>query len=82
MSEQLQLDDEQITPAMAYSAVRLEVPSEKALRPVLEALKAPLAGYSQCSGFGAWIPASVFYSHLDEALRQTPKPPYDPETES
>ncbi|KAK5683766.1 hypothetical protein LTR17_027227 [Elasticomyces elasticus] len=51
-SEQLDLDDEQFTPAMAYSAIKRELPSDEFLEPVLEALKIPLASVVQCSGFG------------------------------
>jgi hypothetical protein len=68
LSEQLQLDDEQLTPAMAYSVVRQEVPGDAALQPILRALKVPLASIAQCSGFGAWMPADMFYQHLDGAL--------------
>jgi hypothetical protein len=68
LSEQLQLDDEQLTPAMAYSVVRQESPSDAALQPLLRALKVPLASMVQCSGFGAWMPADMFYQHLDGAL--------------
>ena len=59
LSEQLQLDDEQLTPAMAYSAIRQEVPNDGALRPVLDALKVPLSSMVQCGGFGSWMPADM-----------------------
>ncbi|KAK5147156.1 hypothetical protein LTR32_001352 [Rachicladosporium monterosium] len=60
LSEQLELDDERLTPAMIYSAIRHELPGDEFLRPVLEALK--------CSGFGAYVETHVFYQYLDEAL--------------
>ena len=49
----LELDDESLTPAQAYSAVRQMVPKESYLRPALEALKKPLGSLTQCHGFGA-----------------------------
>ncbi len=68
LSEQLDLDDERLTPAMMYSAIRHELPGDEFLRPVLEALKVPLAMMAQCSGFGAYVEAHIFYQYLDEAL--------------
>lgn len=68
-SEQLQLNDEQVTPAQAYSTIRQEVPSEAFLVPVLEALKVPLGSLVQCSGFGAYMTAEMFYRHFDGALQ-------------
>ncbi|KAK1087552.1 hypothetical protein LTR33_000995 [Friedmanniomyces endolithicus] len=68
LSEQLELDDERLTPAMIYSAIRHELPGDEFLRPVLEALKVPLAMMAQCSGFGAYVETHVFYQYLDEAL--------------
>ncbi|KAK5693852.1 hypothetical protein LTR17_024965 [Elasticomyces elasticus] len=54
-SEQLDLDDEQLTPVMAYSAIKRELPSDEFLEPILEALKMPLASVVQCSGFGVGV---------------------------
>ncbi len=68
LSEQLELDDERLTPTMIYSAIRHELPGDEFLRPVLEALKVPLAMMAQCSGFGAYVETHVFYQYLDEAL--------------
>ncbi|KAK0259238.1 hypothetical protein B0A54_12366 [Friedmanniomyces endolithicus] len=68
LSEKLELDDERLTPAMIYSAIRHELPGDEFLRPVLEALKVPLAMMAQCSGFGAYVETHVFYQYLDEAL--------------
>ncbi|KAK3117013.1 hypothetical protein LTR53_002034 [Teratosphaeriaceae sp. CCFEE 6253] len=68
LSELLHLDDEQMTPAMAYSAIRQEVPGDEYLKPVLEALKLPLSILAKCSGFGAWVGATDFYQRLDEAV--------------
>ncbi|KAK1807217.1 hypothetical protein LTR12_018439, partial [Friedmanniomyces endolithicus] len=68
LSEQLELDDERLTPAMIYSAIRHELPGDEFLRPVLEALKVPLAMMAQCSGFGAYVERHIFYQYLDEAM--------------
>lgn len=68
LSEQLPLDDQQLTPAQAYAAIRQEISNDEMLRPVLEALKVPLAGIVQCLGFGAVMPTPMFYMHLDSAL--------------
>lgn len=69
LSEQLPLDDEQMTPAQAYAAVRREVPKNNMLRPVLNALKAPLASLVECLGLGSVLPANAFYQHLDVVLQ-------------
>lgn len=69
LSEKLQLDAEQLTPAQAYSAIRESVPTDDFLCPVLEELKVPLAAFVQCSGFGAWMPTDVFYEHFDSVLQ-------------
>jgi len=69
LSEHLQLDDEQMTPAQAYSAIRESVPSGEKLKSTLEALKVPLAGLVLCSGFGAWLPADTFWRHFDSAMQ-------------
>ena len=55
----LELDDESLTPAQAYSAVRETVPNDKYLRPMLEALKKPLGSLVQCHGFGACMDAAM-----------------------
>ncbi|KAK4892951.1 hypothetical protein LTR27_008679 [Elasticomyces elasticus] len=68
LSQQLDLDDEQLTPAMAYAAIKQELPSNEFLKPVLEALKIPLANLVQCSGLGAWMPATDFFQCLHVAL--------------
>jgi hypothetical protein len=69
LSQQLQLDDEQMTPAQVYAAVREEVPTDDLLQPVLQSLKVPLASMVQCLGFGAVLPADMFYQHLDGVLQ-------------
>lgn len=69
LSEELALDDDQLTPAQAYSAIRECVPSDDHLRPTLEALKVPLAPFVQCSGFGAWMPADTFWQHFDGTVQ-------------
>lgn len=58
----LDLDDEFVTPAQAYSAVRNTVPNEKFLRPTLEALKQPLGAITKCQGFGAGMDAVLYVS--------------------
>lgn len=57
LSELLKLDDESMTPAQAYTAVRETVPNDKFLRPTLDALKKPLGSMVQCHGFGACMDA-------------------------
>nr|POE51869.1 hypothetical protein CFP56_26076 [Quercus suber] len=52
LSERLPLDDEQLTPAQAYSAIRENVPSDDWLIPVLNALIVSLCRLAQCGGFG------------------------------
>ena len=53
LSAKLELDEELMTPAQAYSAIRETVPNESYLQPTLEALKKPLASQMECRGFGA-----------------------------
>ena len=55
----LQLDDEWMTPAQAYSAVRETVPNDNFLRPTLESLKKPLGSLVQCHGFGACMDSAM-----------------------
>ena len=55
----LELDDEIMTPAQAYSAVRETVPSDDFLRPALQTLKKPLGSLVQCHGFGACMDAAM-----------------------
>ncbi|KAK5121809.1 hypothetical protein LTR85_004684 [Meristemomyces frigidus] len=69
LSEQLQLDDELMTPAQAYAMIRKELPSDDLLVPVLDMLKLPLASIVECLGFGAVMPSAKFYQHLDETLQ-------------
>ncbi|KAH9825521.1 basic region leucin zipper [Teratosphaeria destructans] len=69
LSAHLDLDDDQITPAQAYAAVRREVPCARDLRPVLEALRRPLALEVRCLGLGSVVPAQRFSEALDEVLR-------------
>lgn len=59
LSEALELDEEAMTPAQAYSAVREAVPTDKYLRPTLDALKKPLASLVQCHGFGACMDTAM-----------------------
>lgn len=68
LSEQLELDDELMTPAQAYAMVRMELPSDDLLRPVLGKLKVRLASIVQCSGFGTVMPSVKFYQHFDDVL--------------
>ncbi|KAK3691302.1 hypothetical protein LTR37_018708 [Vermiconidia calcicola] len=59
LSEMLDLDDELMTPAQAYSAIRETIPNQRYLRPSLELLKKPLASLVQCHGFGACMDAAM-----------------------
>lgn len=68
MSENLPLDDEDMTPAQAYSATREAVSEDQDLKPALDALKLLLASSVGCKGLGAVLPASVFWKHLDSTL--------------
>ncbi|KAK5165562.1 uncharacterized protein LTR77_009091 [Saxophila tyrrhenica] len=70
LSELLQLDEESLTPAQAYTAVRSNIPSEKWLRPTLDSLKTPLSSLVQCHGFGACMDAPMFWQHLDAAMEK------------
>ena len=56
----LELDEESMTPAQAYSAVRETVPNDRFLRPALEALKKPLSSLVQCHGFGACMDTAMY----------------------
>ncbi|KAK5107637.1 hypothetical protein LTR62_000972 [Meristemomyces frigidus] len=60
LSSQLELDDEQVTPAMAYATIKRELPEGTALKSVLDAMKVPLSKVVKCSGFGAWMPIETF----------------------
>lgn len=64
MSENLPIDEEEITPAQAYSAIRDSVPSEDLLKPALDALKLPLSGIVECRGFGTVMPTDMFRQYL------------------
>ncbi|KAK3049821.1 hypothetical protein LTR09_008997 [Extremus antarcticus] len=68
LSQLLELDDESLTPAQAYMAVRGNVPDERWLRPTLESLKKPLGSLVQCHGFGACMDAPMFWQHFDSAM--------------
>lgn len=49
--------------------IRMEIPSDDFLRPVLDALKVTLASLVQCFGFGAVMPSNLFFEHLDGTLQ-------------
>lgn len=69
MSEQLPIDDSEMKPAQAYSAVREAVSDAAYVKPVMEALKVLLAPHMVCFGFGAVMPAVPFWEHLDTVLK-------------
>ncbi|KAF2162731.1 hypothetical protein M409DRAFT_69013 [Zasmidium cellare ATCC 36951] len=68
LSSNLPIDEEEITPAQAYSVIRDSVPSEGLLKPCLEALKGPLSGIVECRGFGTVMPTDVFRRYLGATL--------------
>lgn len=68
MSSNLPIDDEEITPAQAYSAIRDSVLNEQMLKPCLDALKLPLSGIVECRGFGTVMPTEMFWEHLHSVL--------------
>lgn len=68
MSSNLPIDDEEITPAQAYSAIRDAVASEEMLKPCLNALKLPLSGIVECRGFGTVMPTDMFRQYLHTTL--------------
>lgn len=68
MSENLPLDDEEITPAQAYSAVRGRVPNLQLIKPVLGTMKTVLAEHVSCKGFGSVMPTDLFCQHLERTL--------------
>jgi len=68
LSEQLELDDESMTPAQAYAAVRRAVLTDEMLRPILQALIVPLASVVECQGLGSVLPAGVFWEQLNQTL--------------
>lgn len=59
LSELLELDEDSMTPAEAYSAIRQSIPTGQYLRPTLEALKKPLGDIVVCHGYGACVDANV-----------------------
>lgn len=65
LSEDLPLDDDEMTPAQAYSAIRQNVASDADLRPTLDALKVPLGCIIECRGYGSVIPSDQFWQHLE-----------------
>ncbi|KAK6441045.1 hypothetical protein LTR95_002726 [Oleoguttula sp. CCFEE 5521] len=69
LSEKLELDDEILTPAQAYAAVRRALPSGRALQPVLERLKGRLAKVVECCGLGTVVKTEVFEEHLSSVLK-------------
>ncbi|KAF2723930.1 hypothetical protein K431DRAFT_282624 [Polychaeton citri CBS 116435] len=69
MSEHLQIDDEQITPSQAYSAIKDRLPNNDYLRPTLEALKEPLGSLVNCYGFGAVLSTELFWQFLDGVVQ-------------
>ncbi|WPH04628.1 Hypothetical protein R9X50_00752100 [Acrodontium crateriforme] len=72
LSEDLPIDDDFITPAQAYAAIKEGVPSEELLRPTLDLLKAPLSGLVGCQGFGALMPTDAFWQQVDSVLQTFP----------
>ncbi|KAK5136312.1 hypothetical protein LTR08_003685 [Meristemomyces frigidus] len=68
LSDDLPIDDELMTPAQAYSMIRMEIPSDD-LRPVLDGLKITLASLVRCSGLGAVMPSNLFFEHLNGMLQ-------------
>lgn len=68
MSSDLPIDEEEMTPAQAYSAIRDAVPSEEMLKPCMDALKLPLSGIVECRGFGTVMPTDMFRQYLHTAL--------------
>ena len=69
MSEQLPIDDSEMTPAQAYSAIRESVPDAAYVKPVMERLRVLLAPHMTCFGFGAVMPTVTFWEHLDAVLK-------------
>ncbi|OQO05641.1 hypothetical protein B0A48_09733 [Cryoendolithus antarcticus] len=69
LSEKLALDDEILTPAQAYAAVRRALPSGTSLQPVLERLKELLAKVVECCGLGTVMKTEVFQEHLSSVLK-------------
>ena len=55
----LELDEELITPAQMYSAIRETIPNDDFLRPTLEALKKPLSSLVQCQSFGSCLETAM-----------------------
>ena len=64
LSSELNPDDELMTPAQAYSAIRKSVLTSGRLREVLSALREPLGSLVECFGFGAVMPADKFWQQL------------------
>lgn len=64
----LDLDDDQLTPAQAYAAVRDSVPGPAFVRPVLDALKGTLGGMVECRHFGSVVEAGGFWRCFEGAV--------------
>lgn len=69
LSQQIPIDDSEMTPAQAYKAIQESVPDAAYVKPVMEALKVLLAPHVACFGFGAVMPAAAFWDHLDTVLK-------------
>lgn len=68
LSEGLELEEADITPAQAYSAIRDAVPSPAYVRPALETLKQPLAQLVTCVHFGSTLDTALFWQHFNATL--------------
>lgn len=69
LSAKLAVNDTDITPAQAYSAVRQAVPSHRFLRPILQALKQPLGKVVHRTHFGSLLDATLFWEHFNVTLQ-------------
>lgn len=69
LSQRLDFDDCDITPAQAYSAVREAVPDEAFLQPMLDMLKAPLGKLVRCTHFGSLLDTGLFWEHFDASMQ-------------
>ncbi|QIW98855.1 hypothetical protein AMS68_004373 [Peltaster fructicola] len=70
LAERLELDDDFITPAQAYSAIKAQCPQPVLLRRVLATMKSALTALVQCQGFGAVMDTTKFNQCLAHALAQ------------
>ena len=56
----LELDEDSMTPAQAYSAILASCPDEASLRAMLDAMKTSLGSEVTCQGFGAVMDAPKY----------------------